>query len=131
MIPGYTLNWNDPVRIKTRSRMMEIQVEIGPQAKEEIYGALAADPIENVALVVFVDEKEECCGVGFEVILADEKEVPPVVYLRVGESNGWPVYMAEELVPSDSGRLMINVDRANSRLAALFIGTEVDPVPRP
>ena len=53
--------------------------------------------------------------------------MPPLGYLRVGESNGWPVYMAEELVPCDSVRLMINVDRANSRLAALFIGTEVNP----
>ena len=111
--------------------MMEIQVEIGSQAKEEIDSVLAADPIENVALVVFEEEAEECCGVGFEVILVEEKEVPPLVYLRVGESNGWPVFMAEELVSSDSGRLIINVDHANSRLAALFIGTEVDPVPRP
>ncbi len=111
--------------------MMEIQVEIGQQAKDEIDSVLAADPLEKVAMVVYADETEECCGVGFEVILVEEKEVPPLGYLRVGESNGWPVYIAEELVPSGSGRLMINVDRANSRLAALFIGTEVDPVPRP
>jgi len=111
--------------------MMEIQVEIGQKAKEEINSVLAADPIEKVAMVVYADEAEECCGVGFEVILVEENEVPPVGYLRVGESNGWSVYMAEELIPSDSGRLMINVDRANNRLAALFIGTEVDPVPRP
>ena len=111
--------------------MMEIQVEIGQKAKEEINSVLAADPLEKVAMVVYADEAEECCGVGFEVILVEEKEVPPLGFIRVGEPNGWAVYMAEELLPSDSGRLMINVDRANSRLAALFIGTEVDPVPRP
>ena len=105
---------------------MEVEIEIARQAKEEIDSVLAAEPLHKVAMVVYVDEEEECCGVGFEVILVEEKEVPPLGYLRVGESNGWSVYIAEELLPSESGRLMINVDRANSRLAALFLGREVE-----
>jgi hypothetical protein len=103
---------------------MEMEIEIGRQAKEELVGALAADPIENTALVVFENECEECYGVGFEVILVEEREVPPVGYVWVGEGEGWPVYVAAAVAPSVPSRLIINVDLGNSRLAALFLETD-------
>ncbi len=110
---------------------MEIKIEIGRQAKEEIEIALAADRLETVAIVVYANEDDECCEAALDVIVVEEEEIPPLDYLKVGEANGWPVYLAAELSPPESVRLIINVDRANSRLAALFLETEVDPVPRP
>ena len=100
---------------------MEMEIEIGRQAKKELDSALASDPIENAALVVFEDEAEDCCGVGFEVILVEEREVPPVGYVWVGEGGGWPVYVSQEITPAVPSRLVINVDLENSRLAALFL----------
>lgn len=100
---------------------MEIKIEMGGQAKEEIDIALAADRLEKVAIVVYADDEDECCDAVLDVIVVEEKEVPPLVYLKVGEANGWPVYLPAELSPPESVRLVINVDRANSRLAAVFL----------
>ena len=103
---------------------MELEIEIGRQAKQEIDGALAEDPFDNAALVVHAGEAEQCCGVGFEVVLVEKRDVPSKGYVMVGERNGWPIYIAEEITPSKPSRLVINVDRTNDRLAALFLSSD-------
>ncbi|NIO11085.1 MAG: hypothetical protein GTO40_24955 [Deltaproteobacteria bacterium] len=100
---------------------MEIKIEMGGRAKEEITIALAAERLQNAAIVVFADEEDECCDAALDVIVVEEEEIPPLVYSKVGKVNGWPVYLTTELTPPESVRLVINVDQANRRLAALFI----------
>ncbi len=101
---------------------MELKIEIGRQAKQEIDSVLAEDPLDSAALVVHAGEAEECCNLGFEVLLVEKRDVPSEGYSMVGEQNGWPVYISEELTPSNPSRLIINVDRTSGRLAALFMG---------
>ena len=101
---------------------MELQIVIGRQAKQEIDNVLAEDPLDSAALVVHGGDPEECCSIGFEVLLVEKGDVPSEGYLMVGEQNGWPVYVSEELTPTDPSRLIINVDRTSGRLAALFMG---------
>ena len=100
---------------------MEISVEIGKQAKREIDEALAEEPMEGAALVIQGGDPEECCTVGYEVVLVEKRDVPSKGYVIIGEKNGWPIYIAEEIAPSKPSRLVINVDRTNDRLAALFL----------
>ncbi len=100
---------------------MDLQIEIGRQAREEIHSVLTEDPLECAALVVQMGEDEECCGVAFEVLLVEQRNVPSEGYLIVGEQYGWPVYVSKEVAPSGASRLIINVDRASGRLAGLFM----------
>ncbi len=103
---------------------MEIHVEIGKQAKQEIAEALVEEPLEGAALVIHSGDPEVCCTVGFEVVLVEKRDVPSKGYVMVGEKNGWPIYIAEEITPSKPSRLVINVDRTNDRLAALFLSSD-------
>ncbi|HEX9880307.1 MAG TPA: hypothetical protein VGB25_08955 [Candidatus Binatia bacterium] len=101
---------------------MELELEIRKAAENEIRGALAEVPLEKAALVVRGGGDEECCTVGFDVLLVERKEIPAEGYRLVGSQNGWPVYVEAGLVPPDPSRLVINVDRVNERLAAIFLG---------
>ena len=102
---------------------MEIRVEIGKQARQEIHEALAEEPLKSAALVVHSGNPDVCCTVGFEVLLVEKRDVPSKGFVMLGEPNGWPVYVSEEITPSGSSRLIINLDRTSGRLAGIFLNS--------